>query len=117
MMSICFVLYFHLCLLDDESMTKRHIFIFFRFDNSKMTKRQQKPISVNCPIFGNEKDLWHRELPTYESVVKYCLYVRHSLKKEMNKDPEVSKITKYVTEKSQNNLEKCFYPSCVRSES
>ena len=62
-MCMCFVLYFHLCLLDDESITKRQISIFFRFDNSKMAKR----------------DLWHREPPTYESVTKYYLYVRYSL--------------------------------------
>ena len=79
-MFIFFVLHFHLCLLDDDSITKRHISIFIGFDNSKMAKRQQTRISVNCPIFGYEKDLWHRELPTYESVTKYFLYAIHSLK-------------------------------------
>ena len=87
---ICFVLYFHLRLLDDESITKRHISVFFR---------ERIRISVNCPIFGYEEDLWHHELPTYESVMKCYLFVRHYLKRETNKDPAVSKIAKYVTEK------------------
>ena len=52
-----------------------------------------------CPIFGHGEDLWHRELPTYERVMRFYIFVRNALKKSTNKDRSFSEIADKVVKK------------------
>ena len=53
---------------------------------------------TKCPVFGTQQQLSEIVLPTYESVMKYYLLVKHDLKSQQNnKDPSLTAIAEHVT--------------------
>ena len=64
-----------------------------------MAKTQITRSSDVCPIFGHGEDIWHRKLPTFESVMKCYIHERNALKKNTNKDPSFSEIADKVVGK------------------
>ena len=66
--------------------------------------------SSQCPIFGKGEDLWHRNLPTYDGVLKYYSFVRNNLKQKSLKDPAISQILKQVVDKLKAIWESASIP-------
>lgn len=64
-----------------------------------MAKTHTTRSADECPIFGHGEDLWHRVLPTYETVMRCYIFVRNDLKKSTNKDPSFSEIADKVVER------------------
>ena len=53
--------------------------------------------SSECPIFGSPKNISERYLPTYEEVMKYCIYVRLQIKQR--KHPSFKAIAAVVAQR------------------
>jgi len=65
---------------------------------------------TKCPVFGTPHELSAILLPTYESVMKYYLLVKHELKpNDHSKDPAVADIA----EKVATNIERVWLKSSI----
>ena len=66
--------------------------------------------NTKCPVFGTPQELSEIVLPTYDSVMKYYLLVRHELKSsDHNKKPAAADIV----EKVATNIERVWLKSSI----
>ena len=67
---------------------------------------------LDCPIFGNSRDLSKTVLPTYSDVMKCYLHERQLIKLTTYKDPSVSEVSEPIVKKIKDLWIKASIP-CV----